>query len=229
VARLDSDILTSKKISSKILDDFAKKKIDVLIGTQMIAKGFDFHNITLVGVISADTMLNMPDMFASERTFQILCQVIGRTGRGETEGECVIQTYNPDNYAITCAAASDFISFYENEAAVRKGLFYPPFSKMIKISFAHPEETLILETASALAGEINERIKAAGGGKLRLTGPAPSLVAKIQNIYRYNIFVYAGSDEIIRESLLDILKKYSFTNKKQCVKISVDVSPNNTF
>jgi len=95
VARLDSDILTSKKISSKILDDFAKKKIDVLIGTQMIAKGFDFHNITLVGVISADTMLNMPDMFASERTFQILCQVIGRTGRGETEGECVIQTITP--------------------------------------------------------------------------------------------------------------------------------------
>ncbi|HOT74209.1 MAG TPA: primosomal protein N' [Candidatus Wallbacteria bacterium] len=229
VARLDSDILTSKKISSKILDDFAKKKIDVLIGTQMIAKGFDFHNITLVGVISADTMLNMPDMFASERTFQILCQVIGRTGRGETEGECVIQTYNPDNYAITCAAASDFTSFYQNEAAVRKGLFYPPFSKMIKISFAHPEETLILETAAALAGEINERIKSAGEGGIRLTGPAPSLVAKIQNIYRYNIFIYAGSEEIIRDSLLDILKKYSFTNKKQCVKISVDVSPNNTF
>jgi primosomal protein N' (replication factor Y) len=230
VARLDSDILTNKKISAKILDDFSKKKIDVLIGTQMIAKGFDFHNITLVGVISADTMLNMPDMFASERTFQILCQVIGRTGRGEIEGECVIQTYNPDNYAVTCAAVSDFTSFYRSETEIRRGLFYPPFSKMVKISFAHGEETLILETANKIISEINERIKQLNaGGKIRLTGPAPSLVPKIQNIYRYNIFIYADSEDIIRESLLDILKKYSFTNKKQCVKISVDVSPNNTF
>ncbi len=230
VARLDSDILKNKKITSKIFEDFAKKKIDVLIGTQMIAKGFDFHNITLVGVISADTMLNMPDMFASERTFQILCQVIGRTGRGEIEGECVIQTYNPSNYAITCAAASDFTAFYENETAVRRGLFYPPFSKMIKISFAHGEETLILETAAKILTEIKEKIDGYEKKEnIRFSGPAPSLIPKIENIYRYNIFIYAAAENIIKENFSGILKKYSFTNKKQCVKISVDVSPNNTF
>lgn len=230
VARLDSDVLSSRKISSKILEDFAKKKIDVLIGTQMIAKGFDFHNITLVGVVSADTMLNMPDMFASERTFQILCQVIGRTGRGDIEGECVIQTYNPDNYAITCAAASDFTAFYAAESEIRRSLFYPPFSRMVKISFAHGEETLILETAAAMAEEIAVRVSALGAeGRIRISGPAPSLIPKIQNIYRYNLYIYAASEEEIRDSLFDILKKYSFTNKKQCVKIAVDVSPNNTY
>ena len=230
VARLDADVLTNKKISSKILDDFSKKKTDVLIGTQMIAKGFDFHNITLVGVVSADTMLNMPDMFASERTFQILCQVTGRTGRGELEGECVIQTYNPDNYAITCAAASDFTTFYANESEIRRSLFYPPFSRMVKISFAHGEETLLLETAAKMAEEIAIRVSALGaGGRIKISGPAPSLIPKIQNIYRYNLFIYAGSEEEIRDSLFDILKKYSFTNKKQCVKIAVDVSPNTTY
>ena len=228
VARLDSDVLTNKKISAKILDDFHKKKTDVLIGTQMISKGFDFHNITLVGVISADTMLNMPDMFATERTFQVLCQVIGRTGRGELEGECVIQTYNPDNYAVISAAASDFKSFYAAESVIRQGLFYPPFSKMIKISYSHQSETSIIETASEMVKRM-EPIAEKYGGRIRITGPAPALVPKIQNIFRYNVFIFADSEELIRESLFETLKKYSFTNKKQCVKISIDVSPVNTY
>ncbi len=227
VARLDSDVLTNKSISAKIFDDFLKKKIDVLIGTQMIAKGLDFHNITLVGIISADTALNMPDMFASEKTFQVLCQVIGRTGRGVDEGECVIQTYNADNYAITSAAVSDFKSFYANEIEVRRSLEYPPFREMIKISFEHAQETLAFETAKKFAAEV---AAAAGDpGLIRMLGPAPALIARRQNVYRFNAFIFTDSATVRIGPVSEILKKYSFTNKRQYVKISVDVSPNNTY
>lgn len=228
VARLDSDILTNKTITAKIFDDFLKKRIDVLIGTQIIAKGLDFHNITLVGIISADTALNMPDMFASERTFQVLCQVIGRTGRGQDEGECVIQTYNPDNYAITSAAVSDYNEFYRNEIEVRESLFYPPASAMIKIGFWHEQETLIQETAQLFYNELESFLKSIKSIS-RILGPAPALISKVQNIYRYNIFILTNQEDKIRIKISELLKKYSFTNKKQCVKIFADINPNNTY
>lgn len=228
VARLDSDVLSNKGASARIFDDFMKKKTLVLIGTQMIAKGLDFHNITLVGIVSADVALNMPDMFASEKTFQVLCQVIGRTGRGTEEGECVIQTYNPGHYSITAAASSDYSEFYRNEMEIRNGFFHPPVSKMVKVSFSHEQEFLAAETAAKVHSELAAAVKESGI-RVELLGPAPALIARVQNVYRFNVFAFADGEELIRSALLSVLKKYSFTNKRQCVKITVDMCPNSTY
>ena len=127
---MDSDTTTRKGSHERILKFFREGKADILIGTQMIAKGLDLPKVTLVGVINADTTLHMPDFRAAERTFQLLTQVAGRSGRGDLPGEVLIQTYSPDHYSITAAAAHDYEGFYKNEMRVRRALGYPPFSHL---------------------------------------------------------------------------------------------------
>src|SRR5262249_4690977 len=133
IARLDRDTVRTKRAFQQVLGDFATGRLDILVGTQMLAKGHDFHRVTLVGVVSADSQLSLPDFRAAERTFQLLTQVAGRAGRGDLPGEVLVETYYPEHYAIQLAAQQDYASFFERELEFRRLLYYPPFSALANI------------------------------------------------------------------------------------------------
>jgi primosomal protein N' (replication factor Y) len=156
---MDSDTTSRKGTQEKILQALEQRKIDILIGTQMITKGHDFPFITLVGVISADTALNMPDFRAAERTFQLITQVAGRGGRGETPGKVIIQTFNPDHYALRHAQNHDYKSFYTEEIDFRKALQYPPFGRIINLRLSSIKKDALIEEAQhhGQAGQKTER------------------------------------------------------------------------
>ncbi|HOK55242.1 MAG TPA: primosomal protein N', partial [Armatimonadota bacterium] len=157
VIRMDKDTTTRKGSHGSILDIFRKREADILVGTQMIAKGLDFPGVTLVGVISADTSLNLPDFRAGERTFQLLSQVAGRAGRGADPGEVIIQTFNPDHYAITTAAAHDYEGFYEQEIALRAESGYPPFSSMVNLVASDENEAEARRRLYEFVGALKEQ------------------------------------------------------------------------
>ena len=153
-ARLDMDIMKKKGRMTKILDDFGKGKIDVLTGTQVVAKGLDFRNVGLVGIISADVTLNIPDYRSPERCFQLITQAAGRSGRGDVRGRVIIQTYTPESYAVQCAAAHDYEGFFQKEVMVRKLLGYPPFGDLLQLVISGASE----EEVSVCADMYNKHI-----------------------------------------------------------------------
>ena len=183
VDRLDRDRLSRKNASRDILAAFEKKKTHILVGTQMIAKGHDFPNVTLVGIINADIGLRMPDFRSAEMTFQLLTQVSGRSGRGKDAGKVVIQTYMPEHYSITCAAKHDFPSFLEREMQYRRHLFYSPEAHMVSLFVTHENDQKARETI----GWIANHLKASRDPNLVLLGPAKAPVGKIKNAHRYQI------------------------------------------
>ena len=198
VLRMDADTTTTKNAHSKILSSFANHEADILIGTQMIVKGHDFANVTLVGALAADLSLYASNYMSSERTFQLLTQAAGRAGRGDLPGDVVIQTYSPDNYAVTAAALQDYRSFYEKEIKYRKLMNYPPVRNMLLIMLSANDETLADEAASALAGLIPSR------SDILVNGPAAAQVAKVKDMYKRVIYIKADSINIltsIKESL----------------------------
>ncbi len=173
----------------------------MLIGTQMVAKGFDFPGVTLVGVISADTALNLPDFRAGERTFQLLTQVAGRSGRGDKEGEVVIQTYQPDHYAVLAAAEQDYESFYRQELEMRRELRYPPFSSLANLIFSSESKLEAERRAAEVAGAI-ARVEA--DAKAEILGPAPAPLEKLRNRYRWHLVVRTTAEALqplLREAL----------------------------
>ena len=180
---------TSKKAVDvqSILDDFETPGPAVLIGTQIIAKGLHFPEITLVGVVSADLGLSIPDFRASERTFQLICQVAGRAGRGELPGRVIIQTYQPDNYAISCAASQDFESFYNTEIQYRRNLKTPPFSQIVKLNYSHSNSSFSEKEALRVADFLRYQRDIRGISNLRIMGPTPSYPFKLRGKYRWNI------------------------------------------
>src|SRR5664280_1161058 len=177
--RMDSDTTARKGAQENILRALEKKEIDILIGTQMITKGHDFPFITLVGVISADTSLNIPDFRASERTFQMLTQVAGRGGRGEAPGRVIIQTFNPEHYALKHAQNHDYKSFYAEEIEYRQALQYPPFGRIINLRLSSNQKETLVEQAK-LIGKQAKRIAARLGNVAQIIGPAESPLAKIR-------------------------------------------------
>src|SRR5437879_2822084 len=183
---MDSDALKRKEDYRRILGDFRTGKIDILLGTQMIAKGLHFPNVTLVGIIYADMALHMPDFRASERTFQLLVQVAGRAGRGDVEGEVVVQTFTPHKEAIQFARQHDFIGFYEQEIEMREQLQYPPATRMVCVTVRSRQEDKAKFVAEAMAREIQK-----GTAKLNvIMGEAtPAPLAKVQNQYRYQVVI----------------------------------------
>ncbi|MCK4995002.1 MAG: primosomal protein N' [Candidatus Omnitrophica bacterium] len=219
IGRMDSDALKKKASHFEIFDDFKTRKIDILIGTQMLAKGLDFPNVTLVGVISADVTLNLPDFRASERTFSLLTQVAGRAGRGETAGKVIIQTYTPDHYAIQCAIKHDYNDFYEQEMVFRKQLELPPYAHMISIVLRSKEEEKAMAGAQALAKVINQESKAF---KINMLGPSVMPVAKLRGFYRYGIIIKDKDVYRINDLLRKAFKKWKTPSK---VKVAVDVDP----
>lgn len=194
VARMDSDTMTRKDDYRRVLGEFRVGRIDVLIGTQMIAKGLDFPNVTLVGVVHADLALHLPDFRAGERTFQLLIQVAGRAGRGDVAGEVIVQTFTPFHIAIQAARRLDWATFYDQELAFRRELGYPPFTHMILCLLRGESEITVADAAAAAAGQLRSLL----GDLAVVPDPAPAPIARIRGRYRYQILIRTGK-------ILDVL------------------------
>ena len=215
IARMDSDSMTKPSAYAKVLSQFRRGEIDILIGTQMIAKGLHFPNVTLVGIVNADMGLNMPDFRAAERSFQLLTQVAGRAGRGEMRGEVLVQTLSPFNPSIQFAAAHDFEGFYKEEIVVREELKYPPFGHMMIVHFRGEEPEEIIRTASALM----EKIKPYVDADTLLSDPAPAPIERVKGKYRYMATFRYGKLAPLRRALRNEI----YTAKSRHVEIYVDV------
>jgi len=187
--RWDSDVTKGKDSHQQIMDKFSRHQADILIGTQMVAKGLDLPGVTLVGVINADISLNLPDFRAGERTFQLLAQVAGRAGRGLAGGKVVIQTYTPENYAIQSAVCHDYPGFYAKEIDYRRELNNPPFQKLACLVFSHLNHDFCQQQAILLAQTLREKADSAGSGTLEILGPAPAFIQRLRGRYRYQIIL----------------------------------------
>ena len=219
VARLDRDTATGKRQYETILQQFRERNYDILVGTQMIAKGHDIPNVTLVGVVSADVGLGMPDFRAGERTFQLLTQVAGRAGRGNLPGIVLIQTINPDHYAIRMAAAHDYRAFYEKELNFRRMMAYPPFSAMANILVRAEKQ----EQAMRMSTELGHHI-APAPEKMRIMGPAEAPVPRLKAEYRYQFLIKSASRKALNE-LLQRARAFAEKNKWGATALVIDVDP----
>ncbi len=191
--RWDSDVTRGKHSHQEILNKFRAHQADILIGTQMIAKGLDLPRVTLVGVISADTGLNLPDFRAGERTYQLLSQVAGRAGRGSLGGEVIIQTYSPEHYAIQAAAEHDYASFYEQEIAYRRQLRNPPFTRLASLVYSHANDALCQREAERMRRLLIEEMESKGIADLSVIGPAPAFIHRLRGRFRWQL-ILRGSD-----------------------------------
>ena len=224
VLRMDMDTTKKKDAHTKILSAFANEEADVLVGTQMIVKGHDFPNVTLVGVLAADMSLYTDDYRSGERTFQLLTQAAGRAGRGMREGEVVIQTYSPEHYAIKAAAAQDYKAFYEQEIRYRELLGYPPAEELMAVLAAGEDERL-LETGCKYLKEYVLRIK--GKAPLEVIGPASPGVDKIKDIYRRVIYIKAPEYRTLIR-VKDLMEQYIEINSGFAkLRIQFDFNPMN--
>ncbi len=216
ILRMDTDTMQGPGAHERALSRFRAGEIDILLGTQMIAKGLDFPNVTLVGVINADTALHLPDFRASERTFHLITQVAGRTGRGEKGGRVIIQTFSPDHPAILAAARHDYKKFVAQELPVRKLLGYPPYSSMIRLVVRGENETRAREFAENFAAALIDR-----NGQGKILGPAPAPFAKLRGFFRFHIHLHAPDGERLRDTVRDV----SLSMKSNDVQWIVDVDP----
>ena len=189
IARMDSDTTSRKGDSERILRGLDRREIDILVGTQMITKGHDFPEITLVGVIAADASLNIPDFRAAERTFQILTQVSGRGGRGDQPGRVVIQTFNPGHYVLRRAQEHDYTGFYADELPLRRQLAYPPFSRLVGLHFSSLKQHEGKRAVDAIGARARELAATIAGGKIHVIGPAESPLARIRGRYRWQLLL----------------------------------------
>ncbi|MFB3881153.1 MAG: primosomal protein N' [Armatimonadota bacterium] len=219
LGRMDRDTTVRKGSHLRIVGQFRAAETNVLIGTQMVAKGFDFPGVTLVGVVSADTSLNLPDFRAAERTFQLLTQVSGRAGRGEREGEVIVQTYRPDDYSVQAAAQHDYELFYSQEIENRRELNYPPFSRLVNIVVSEESEGDAERRAAEVASAL--RAEQAGGKTIAVLGPAPAPLAKLRGRYRWHVIAKGlpnGLQQTVRRALLSL-------RDRQAGTLTVDVDP----
>ena len=221
--RMDVDTVNKKNSHEEILNKFKNEDIDILIGTQMVVKGHHFPKVTLVGVIAADSSLNIDDYRATERTFQILTQVAGRAGRENLPGKVIIQSYNPENFSIQDAQKQDYEKFYDTEIALRKQLKYPPFCDIIVIGFNSIDEEEI-KKVSNLAYEI--AVKNLNNEEFKIFKPMPSPIDKIQNKFRWRIIIKGNMNEKANGALNELLKTLYDKDYKN-TKITIDVNPNN--
>lgn len=225
VLRMDMDTTRAKHAHRDIFQAFRNHEADVLLGTQMIAKGLDFPRLTLVGVISADTSINLPDLRSAERTFQLLTQVAGRTGRSTLGGEVVIQTFSPDLAVIEASARQEYPAFFDVEADQRNELHYPPSYRMAKISIRSSERELAHTTAEHLKTALERRAEMNGRGVLVL-GPAPAAVFRLKGDYRYTILMKAKEPMQAQKTIRPVLSDLSIPRK---VKLVVDIDPVEVF
>lgn len=198
IARVDRDTMAHKGELESVLTEFSTGRIDMLVGTQMIAKGHDFPNVTLVGVLGVDIGLGLPDLRSAERTFQLITQVAGRSGRGEKPGRVMIQTYYPDHYALKFARDQDYLGFYNKEITYRQRLAYPPFYVLASILIKHRDYVTASRTASLLRRELDA---ANPDRRVRILGPAPASIARLKGEFRIQIIIKAENRRLLRETL----------------------------
>lgn len=222
ILRMDVDTTRKKGAHEKILRAFGKGEADILLGTQMIAKGLDFPNVTLVGVLNADTSLNLPDFRSSERTFQLLTQVAGRAGRGDKSGEVVIQTYNPDHYAIQLAKQQDYETFYRYEMNVRKQMSYPPYYYTVGITLSLADELELTRKAYQVLAMLKEALSP----EAKLLGPTPKPIARTHNLYHYHIIIkYRFEDNL--ETVLNRILDWTQEKDNKKLRVQIDNEPQN--
>jgi primosomal protein N' (replication factor Y) len=187
--RWDSDVTRGRASHDTILKKFRNREADILVGTQMIAKGLDIPSVTLVGVVSADTSLNLPDFRAGERTFQLLSQVAGRAGRGPSGGRVIIQTFSPEHYAIQAAASHDYASFYEREIAYRRQLRNPPFTRLARLVYVHTNDAVCQREAEKMKGRLFQEMAARGIGGIDVIGPAPAYIRRLRGRFHWQLIL----------------------------------------
>lgn len=221
VIRMDVDTTSKKGSHERLLNAFGEGKADILLGTQMIAKGLDFPNITLVGVLSADTMLHLPDFRSSEKTFQLLTQVSGRAGRHQLPGEVVIQTYTPEHYSIELSAFQDYDAFYEREMHLRRQSHYPPYYYVVLITVSHED---LMKAVS-----VTEKITNYLGSRLNrdsiVLGPVASPISRINNRYRYQCLIKYKRERDLNQHLRTLLEHYQKETAQNQLQISIDLNP----
>lgn len=223
VERIDSDILTKKNAHIELLGKFQKGEIDILVGTQMIAKGLDNPNVTLVGVISADTGFSVPDFRASERGFQLLTQVAGRAGRGEYKGKVLFQTYNPDYYAFQTAKSQNYDKFFETEIKARQEFDYPPFSQIIRLILSSQNNFRAEKSAMEIAMRLNTMTEKFGFTEyLETLGPTPCIISKINGFYRFQILIKNKLSQKGHDFVSKFMDKITLPKD---IKLAIDVDP----
>ena len=218
IVRMDMDTTSRKGMHEKIINDFGEHKYDILVGTQMIAKGLDFPLVSLVGVINADSSLNIPDFRSAETTFQLLSQVSGRAGRSDLSGEVVIQTYNPEHYSIKYAKCHDYLNFYKEEMGIRKELCYSPYFYITLVNISSRDYELGFKEAN----KIGEYLRKNLGANTKVLGPSMANIFRINNIYHYQCIIKYKKDDKLNNVLRRIDDIYKVNNK---VDVDVDVDP----
>lgn len=218
VLRMDYDTTSKKGMHSKMINAFKNHEYDILLGTQIVAKGLDFSNVTLVGVINADTSLNIPDFRSSENTFSLLSQVSGRSGRSDKTGQVIIQTFNKDHYAILYAKNHDYVGFYKKEMTIRHTLKYSPYYYICYLKISSKDYDLASKEANKIKKSLERNLD-----KEIILGPSPANVFKVNNIYRFGIIVKYKKDDKLYQILIKLIEHYRSNNK---VVIDIDFNPN---
>lgn len=223
VGRMDMDTASGKKALHDLLANFEERAIDVLVGTQMVAKGLDFENVGLVGVVGADQLLRFPDFRAGERAFQLLTQVAGRAGRGAELGRVLIQTFNPAHPVLTYVAAGDQAGFYKRELAERRQFFYPPFCRLILLIIRHKNEAEVQIASDWVAAQLRAELKS------RVLGPTPTPIPRVRNLYARQILVKLERDSVLIASakalIMRLKEELGAIPEGRGVRVSIDVDP----
>lgn len=227
VIRMDVDTTTEKGSHEKLLTMFRNREADVLLGTQMVAKGLDFPDVTLVGVIAADTVLNLPDFRAGERTFQLLTQVAGRAGRHELPGEVFVQTYTPEHYCIVTASGHDYEAFLAEELRMREAGGYPPYYRLILITISHEQIPMLVRTAESLVGHIKELLlrETDGSDDAMVLGPVASPIPRIKDRYRFQCMIKYRGDSQLPSLIAKAAEAFDDVCRQHNVQIGIDVDP----
>jgi primosomal protein N' (replication factor Y) len=224
IERMDSDTSGRRGIRSAILQGVRRGEIDILVGTQMITKGFDFPGVTLVAVVLADLALHMPDFRSAERTFQSLTQVAGRAGRGQRPGRVIIQTYAPHHYSIRAARDQDYARFVRRELELRRELMYPPFARMALVRIEGEHSASVTQVAGKVAATLS---RAAKPETMRVLGPAPAPIERIKHRYRWQVVVKAQARDELRAALAAMRTEVAPSAAHDGVRVSIDIDPVN--
>ena len=226
ILRMDVDTTRDKHSYERIYNTFKNGEADILIGTQMVSKGLDFKNVTLVGILAADMSINIPDYRAAERTFQIITQVAGRAGRGDKQGEVLIQTYTPQHYSLQYAVNYDYEGFYEKEFTVRAMMKYPPFGKLLLINGTSKKEELLKNFMHKITMMIKPLVESCLD--IEILGPIPCMISKVKENYRWQIVIKGEFDSYFSKNIKEILYDEN-KNVYNDIRISIDINPNNLF
>ena len=226
ILRLDADAVMAKNAHERLLSAFGRGEYDILIGTQMVAKGLDFPNVTLVGVLNADQMLYSDDYRSFERAFSMLTQVVGRSGRGGHKGTAIVQTFTPENPVIDLAASQDYDAFYEDEIALRRAMIYPPFVDLLLLGFVGEDKNKTIACAKAFFARLKARLdESLPDFPIRVLGPSPALVSKVSNKYRYKIIVKCRSTAVFRAVISSLLSDFGKDREFKDITVYADADP----